>query len=158
MVNQLIKIIQIKQPRLKKEITNDILRSLHKWFSIEKAIVDYSNSVKDQIFFAVYDKEKPCGFISTKLNNQFTAEITVMGVLEEYQSNGLGKKLLKATELYLKKQKIKFLMVKTLSSKKKDKFYEKTRKFYLASGFYPLIETDKVWGKENPCLILVKAI
>ena len=154
----MIKIIQITQQKLKKKITNDILRSLPKWFSIEKAIVDYSNSVKDQIFFVVYDKEKPIGFISTKLNNQFTAEINVMGILEEYQSKGLGKKLLKAIELYLKKQKIKFLMVKTLSSKKKDKFYEKTRQFYLAAGFYPLIETEKEWGKENPCLILVKAI
>ena len=154
----MIKIIEIKRLKQKQTIANNILRNLPKWFSIEKAIIDYVVSVKNQEFFATFDKNKPIGFISIKLNDKSTAEICVMGILEEYQSMGIGKKLLTISEAHLKKKKIKFILVKTLSSLKKDKFYEKTRKFYIHNGFNPLEETTKVWGKENPCLILAKAI
>jgi len=154
----LIKIIEIKQAKIKQDIANNILRSLPKWFSFEKAIIDYIEAVKSQLFFTAYNKNKPVGFISIQLINKLDAEIHVMGILEDYQSKGIGKQLLKTSEINLKKKKIKFIFVKTLSSKKRNKFYANTRKFYIHNGFYPLEETTKVWGKENPCLILAKII
>ncbi|MEY4549315.1 MAG: hypothetical protein RL685_5510, partial [Pseudomonadota bacterium] len=30
--------------------------------------------------------------------------------------------------------------------------------FYLARGFTPLFESDRLWGPENPALVLVKAL
>lgn len=98
------------------------------------------------------------GFISIQLNDKSTAEINVMGILEEYQSIGIGKKLLHYSEAHLKKKKRESIFVKTLSSKKRNPFYAKTRTFYIHNGFYPIKETTKVWGKENPCLILVKRL
>jgi GNAT superfamily N-acetyltransferase len=81
-----------------------------------------------------------------------------MGVTEDYQSKGIGKKLLKTAEINLKKKGIIFILVKTLSNKKRNKFYANTRKFYTHNNFYPIHETTKIWGQENPCLILAKII
>ena len=125
----MIKIIEIKQSKIKQNIANNILRSLPKWFSFEKAIIDYIEAVKSQLFFAAYNKEEPIGFISIQLNNKLEAEIYVMGILEDYQSKCIGKRLLKTSEINLKKKKIKFILVKTLSSLKKDRFYEKQENF-----------------------------
>jgi hypothetical protein len=36
--------------------------------------------------------------------------------------------------------------------------YERTRAFYLAMGFTPLEEFTEIWGPENPCLFMVKAV
>ncbi len=39
------------------------------------------------------------------------------------------------------------------------KIIKKTREFYKAVGFYPLEEFTEIWGgKENPCLLMVKAL
>ena len=36
--------------------------------------------------------------------------------------------------------------------------YKETRAFYSALGFTPLEETKAFWGKDNPCLIMVKPL
>lgn len=147
--------IKISDNCQKQKIANEILYQLPEWFSIERAIKDYVSKVRKQLFFAVEDNNKIVGFISVKENNKFVAEIEVMGVLKEYQSKGIGKSLIFAAEKTLKKRKIKFLLVKTLAESKKDKYYEKTRKFYLKTGFIPIFESDKIWDK-NPCVIMIK--
>ena len=39
-----------------------------------------------------------------------------------------------------------------------DVSYAKTRKFYLAMGFYPLEEITELWGEEIPCLIMARVL
>lgn len=56
------------------------------------------------------------------------------------------------------KNKIKFLMVKTLGESHPDVNYKSTREFYYKAGFFPLEEIKEIWGKENPCLIMVKVV
>ncbi|MBC7456865.1 MAG: hypothetical protein H7235_01205, partial [Bdellovibrionaceae bacterium] len=46
--------------------------------------------------------------------------------------------------------------VKTLSEARAHENYEKTRKFYLKSGFVPIEEFKTLWGEHNPCLMLIK--
>ncbi len=43
-----------------------------------------------------------------KTNNEYTAEIYVMGILMEYQNKGIGKALFKIAEEDLKKDSYKF--------------------------------------------------
>ena len=152
----MIQTIEIKNPKQKQEIANKILRQLPEWFSIESAIKDYVSKVRKQLFFAVKDNNQVIGFISVKENNSFVAEIEVMGVIKDYQLKGVGQSLILAAEKILKKRKIKFLLVKTLSENKRDKYYEKTRKFYLKNGFIPIFESNKIWDKQNPCVIMIK--
>jgi len=50
------------------------------------------------------------------------------------------------------------LQVKTLDKSHPDKNYACTRKFYEAMGFRPLECIPELWGKDNPCLIMVMYI
>lgn len=53
---------------------------------------------------------------------------------------------------------VEFLHLKTLSDSDPDRHYAKTRAFYLAVGFRPLEELTALWGKDNPCLLMVKRL
>ncbi|MFA9557614.1 GNAT family N-acetyltransferase [Evansella sp. AB-rgal1] len=152
---------EIKQLILKQEktrITDSILRQLPEWFGIEEALVNYVEGVVHTDVYALYVAEKPVGLISIKSNNQYTSEIYVMGILKEHQNSGFGKKLLEVAQDRLRMNKVNFLMVKTLSDSHPDIHYKKTREFYHKTGFYPLEEIKEIWGKENPCLVMVKSL
>lgn len=149
---------EIKDKNKKKEITNYVLRKLPEWFGIEEAIVEYVKGVSDNDFFAVCCDELPVGFLSIKYINEFTAEIYVMGILKGYQNKGIGQKLVCRCEEVLKSKNIKMLMVKTLGESHPDENYKKTRAFYNKVGLLPLEEIKEIWGEENPCLIMIKAI
>lgn len=150
------------KPILKKadrqRICGEILRVLPEWFGIEQAVKDYIKNVQAMPMFACFRDGKPAGFVSIKLHGRFSAEIYVMGVLAGLHGKGIGAELVKQAERYLKSRGIRFLQVKTLSASRGCREYERTRKFYLSLGFVPLEEFTTVWGKENPCLLLIKSI
>lgn len=156
MINTKIKISRVLDNAEKSRMTEYILRQLPEWFGIEESLMEYVDGAKNTDFYAAYDSDKPVGFISIKTNNVYTSEIYVIGILKEYHGNGVGKSLLKTAENQLAQEKVKFLMVKTLGESHPDKNYKETRQFYKKVGFYPLEEIKEIWGKENPCLIMVK--
>ncbi|SHD77974.1 GNAT family N-acetyltransferase [Schnuerera ultunensis] len=149
---------EISDPKSKSNITNSILRKLPDWFGIEEAIIEYVDKVKDTIFYAAFDNDKPIGFLSLKFNNEYTCEIYVMGIKKEYHNKGIGRELVERAISYLIKKNYKFLMVKTLGESHLDKNYKKTREFYNKLGFYPIEEIKGIWGEHNPCLIMVKSL
>ena len=159
---------EICNQEIKSAICNDILRSLPNWFAIESSITEYTNDVKDMPFYVAFIKEdsikknfikeKPIGFAAIKNHNLYTAEVYVMGVLEDYHRQGIGKALIYACEKYCITNKKEFLSVKTLDESHNDKNYAKTRRFYLEMGFKPLEVFPLLWGEDNPCLFLAKSI
>ena len=152
-----MRLVKIEVPGEKVRICEKILRALPLWFGIESAILDYLKEVQSmETWVAVETLE--LGFISLKKHNQQTAEIYVMGVLPEFHGQRVGTELMRAAEESLYKQGFKFLTVKTLSESRADVNYEKTRKFYLRSGFTPLEEFKNLWGIDNPCLLMVKPV
>lgn len=148
----------VSQPKEKSEICELVLRSLPEWFGVEESIKEYINGVKASTFFSAYIGEIPIGFMSLKEHNEFTSEIYLTGILEEFHRRGIGKRLIEVVEDMLIKQNKIFLTVKTLSSSHPDEGYRKTREFYRSVGFYPLEEFPELWGKENPCLLMVKKL
>ena len=149
---------EIIAPEEKSNICNDILRALPDWFGIEASIVDYANQVQAMPFFAAFDRGKPIGFAALKIHSAFTAEVYVMGVLEEYHRQGVGKTLIDSCEKYCSKSLIEFLTVKTLDKSRASTRYEKTRLFYRALGFKPLEVFPLLWDENNPCLFMAKCI
>ena len=142
----------------KSAICNDILRALPKWFGVESSIIDYTEQVKTQPFYAAIKNGKVVGFVAIKVHNQFTSEVSVMGVLEDYHGQGIGKRLIKCCEEYCMKNNMEFLTVKTLDESRESKSYKNTRLFYLSAGFKPLEVFPLLWDKDNPCLLMVKHI
>lgn len=154
----MIEIHEINEAASKSKATETILRQLPEWFGIEDSILDYIDKVKDKIFFLAKEGDHIIGFIAITLNNQYTADIYVMGLLKSHHRRGIGNQLVKTVEHHLIKEDYKMLMVKTLGASSGDLSYEKTRKFYKNAGFYPLEEFKEIWDENNPCLIMVKRL
>ena len=142
----------------KAQICDDILRSLPEWFGIEESLKNYIEETRSRPMFVSKEGETVTGFLTLTLHNEFTGEIHVMKIRKEYHRKGIGKALAEYAVAYLLKKKYEFLTVKTLSPSRECPEYEKTRKFYLALGFKPLEEFKTLWGKDNPCLFLVKSL
>ena len=151
-----IKEIHDKQKKI--EISTSILKSLPDWFGIPESTQEYINESSNLPFFATTEASKPLGFISIKGNNQYTAEIYVMGVLPDYHKQGIGRGLFNKVSDWSKENGYEFLQVKTLDESHPDVYYAGTRKFYLSMGFKPLECFPELWGKENPCLIMIQSI
>jgi len=109
-------------------------------------------------FFAAFTETGVAGFLTVKENNSYTAEIHVMGIKKEHHRKGIGKELYNACYAWCKNKGYEYLQVKTLDESHPDANYAITRKYYFSMGFRPLECLPDLWGKENPCLIMVQGI
>ena len=154
----MIQFKEITSAEEKAAICNNILRALPNWFGDEESLVDYVAGTKDKPFYGLFDGDAPVGFVSILVHNKYTAEIYVMGILEAYHRQGLGKKIVETCEDYCRAHGMEFLTVKTLDSSREDAYYARTRMFYESVGFKPLEVFPTLWGPVNPCLFLVKTV
>ena len=146
------------QPIGAGSICRSILGTLPSWFGIQESVEDYvAVADRSPTVIASLDGED-IGFVTLIHHSPYASEVYVMGVLPDHHRRGIGQKMLKHLEGRLARAGVEFLQVKTLSAKHPDEGYEKTRAFYLAYGFRPLEEFPKLWGPENPALLLIKTI
>jgi GNAT superfamily N-acetyltransferase len=101
---------------------------------------------------------QPGGVLLASRHFPQSAEIHLMAVDPARHRQGAGRALVAALEADLIADGVEFLQVKTLGPSHPDSGYQLTRQFYLRVGFRPLEELHEVWGEENPCLIMVKAL
>lgn len=148
----------VENPEQKAMITDKILHSIPDWFGIEESIMEYVQKVQDKPFYAAYYDHEAIGFISIQVHNPYTAEVYVIALRSDFHRKGIGTALLHTAEQMLRKEHYRFLMVKTLAPSADYEPYDRTRAYYQSVGFYPLEEIKEIWGKENPCLIMVKNI
>lgn len=137
-----------------------ILDALPHWFGLEDAKGRYVRGVEESVFLICREaiSSEVVGFISLKERTEATSEIYVMGIRPEFHRHGLGRKLVgEAEKLAFESGKI-FLSVKTLSPGNPDPHYAITRKFYQALGFNPIEVFPTLWGKDNPCLLMIKGL
>jgi len=153
-----MEIKELTNPKEKSVICNDILRALPSWFGIEESIVDYVKAVETLPMYAAFENENPVGFVAIKVHNEYTAEVYVMGVLQEYHRQGVGRKLIAMCEDFCKSNKFEFLTVKTLDESRECDDYAKTRLFYLSMDFIPLEVFPLHWDESNPCLFMAKHV
>ncbi|MGX7108852.1 GNAT family N-acetyltransferase [Facklamia miroungae] len=79
-----------------------------------------------------------------------------MAVKKQYHHKGLGRLLIEAIENETSK-KYGLLQVKTVDEGHYPQ-YDETNVFYQKCGFKKLEVFPDLWNKNNPCLILVKAL
>lgn len=148
---------QILNKDEKSEISRNILESLTEWFEVEESREKYIAESADQIFIAAKDDGANIGFLCLKETGKDTAEIAVMGVLKNYQRNGIGHGLFeKAKEIALA-EGYSFLQVKTVKMGKYDD-YDKTNLFYLSCGFKEFEVFPTLWDADNPCQVYVMSL
>ena len=140
----------------KSKICESILRSLPQWFGIENALLQYVEEIKKLPTLLAVVGDEYAGFLSFKQHNKYTAELYVMAIYPKYHRQGIGRALIHHTESILCQQGFEYWQVKTLAPSHPSPFYGRTRDFYQAMGFRPLEEFTKLWGEDNPCLIMIK--
>jgi GNAT superfamily N-acetyltransferase len=85
-------------------------------------------------------------------------ELHLLAVAREQHRQGVGTLLLAVAERWARHCKARYLHVKTTGPSLAEPSFERTRAFYLARGFTALFESDRLWGPENPALVLVKSL
>ena len=81
-----------------------------------------------------------------------------MGVLPRWHRRGIGRALVERAALYSRDEGFVLLHVKTLAPGDPYPPYAATRAFYTALGFLPLEEIPQIWGPQDPCLLMVRAL
>jgi GNAT superfamily N-acetyltransferase len=100
----------------KTAVTLKIMHSLPAWFSPPEDIEKKAITHREFPFFAAYDENKPIGFFALKIHNEYTADIFILGVLEQYHKQGIGRRLLYEAEQYCVDSGYLYLTVKTLDA------------------------------------------
>ncbi|MBL4848095.1 MAG: GNAT family N-acetyltransferase [Planctomycetes bacterium] len=137
----------------------DVLRALPAWFGLEQPILDYRAAATTHPTFGTRDAQGVVqSFLTVIRHYPRSAEVHCMGVRPALRGQGVGTALLRAAEVWLQKEGVEFLQVKTLSERSPDRGYAETRAFYLARGFVPLEELRDLWDAHNPCLVLIKSL
>jgi hypothetical protein len=69
-----------------------------------------------------------------------------------------GPLLGRGAAAYARAEGLSLLHVKTLAPDVDDAGYASTRAFYRTMGFRPLETFTEIWGPDDPCLLLVRAL
>ncbi len=137
-----------------------LLAALPDWFGIPQANETYARTVaKLPTFIAINeDTDETLGLLSILHHFKAAAEIHLIVVRPEHHHHGIGRALVDAAETWLRGKHVRYLQVKTLSPRREDEHYARTRRFYEAVGFSPFEEMPTLWGEANPCLIMIKSL
>jgi XTP/dITP diphosphohydrolase len=150
--------IETARPDDKSEICEQVLRALPDWFGIEAALMQFVREAAELPMFVAVDGSTPVGFITLRRHSDCAWEIHAIGVRPDQHRRGLGRRLLAEGELWLCDRRAEYLTLKTLAPSAESEPYERTRAFYGAMGFRPLMELPTLWSPENPCLIMIKPL
>ncbi len=142
----------------KSPICESILRALPDWFGIETALMQFVREAADLPMLVAVEDAAAIGFITLRQHSACAWEIHAIGVRAERHRRGIGRRLLAEGERLLRDGNAEFLAVKTLSGSAECEPYERTRAFYSAMGFRPLMELPTLWSEENPCLVMIKPL
>lgn len=148
---------EIVEKQEKVRIARLILEALPDWFGVRESREQYIRDSAKQLFLAAFDGEKPAGFLCLKETGKATAEIAVMGVLQQYHRQGIGRRLAEKAKALAKEAGYSFLQVKTVQMGKYPD-YDDTNRFYLSLGFQEFEVFPDLWDENNPCQVYVMAL
>lgn len=135
-----------------------ILETLPHWFGIPESVDDYVDVADRAPTVIASLDDSDVGLLTVVTHSPDAAEIYVMAVLPDHHRRGIGRSMLHHAENTLAHDGIEFLQVKTLSARRRDEGYEKTRAFYRACGFRDLQEFPDLWGPQHPALQMIKVV
>ena len=135
-----------------------VLRSLPKWFGMEKATVMYAADTATMPTFAMELDGQIIAFLTLREHFPAAWEIHCMAVSAHVRGRGYGSALLGHVEGRLVARSVKFLQVKTVAATSKSVEHAETRKFYESRGFTPVEVFPELWDPWNPALQCIKRL
>jgi len=135
-----------------------VLRSLPRWFGIEKALLMYVADSVDKPTFGAEVEGRLIGFLTLGQHFPSAWEVHCIAVSAPYRNHKVGSRLLAVAERHARAEGVRFLQVKTVAGTSPSPEYADTRRFYEARGFVPLEVFPTLWDPWNPALQLIKAL
>lgn len=139
-------------------VSHHILSKLPEWFGIPSAREAYVHHAAQAPMIGAEMNGQIVGYVSLALHFGQNCKIHSMGVVPDWHRQGCGRLMLEAAAEWARDRDFEYLSVKTLSAAHPDKNYADTRGFYLACGFQPFEELPALWGKNLPCLLLIRRL
>lgn len=140
------------------ETCRSVLAALPHWFGFPASVEDYVAAAETNPTVVASLGGRRVGILTLVTHTPYAAEVSVMGVLPEHHRHGIGAAMLAQAQSWLAQRDIEYLQVKTLSPRREDEGYARTRAFYLAQGFRPLEEFPNLWSPDQPALQMVKTV
>ena len=134
------------------------LATLPTWFGIEEANAAYIAAAATTPTIVASVDRRDVGLTIITRHFPHAAEVHLMAVVPELHRQGIGRSMLELAEESLATDGVRYLQVKTLSPRRDDAGYAKTRAFYEGYGFVALEEFPELWDPSNPALQLVKTV
>jgi N-acetylglutamate synthase-like GNAT family acetyltransferase len=145
-------------PDLRREAECEaVLRTLPKWFGIERALLMYARDSAIMPTFAL-TSESVVGFLTLQQHFTESWEIHCVAISAEARGQGLGSRLLAYAESWLVARRARFLQVKTVAATSPNLAYAQTREFYARRGFTPIEVFPTLWDPHNPALQCMKVL
>ncbi|AZR72993.1 hypothetical protein BBF96_06040 [Anoxybacter fermentans] len=154
--------ISIEIRKKEEKDTQDIIKLLEllpQYFS-KPTLEAVRNNISRHDGYVATVNDKFVGFISFLVgrSNYHNGKISWMAVHPEFQNRGIGKKLLKVVENYLKSKNIEVIEVNTLAENSDYPQFHRTRQFYKKHGFIEVSRYKDSLDDSVEILVLQKKI
>ena len=133
-----------------------IIAGLPEWFGLDEGIAECAAAVRIQRGLVAEADGAVVGFVTHRLHYPQAGELTWLAVARGAQRQGHGRELVEALAGELAGAGVRHLTVRTLSDRSDDEYYARTRAFYRATGFVPLLDLPELWDAENPAMVFVR--
>lgn len=149
--------IEVVAPDAAEALCRHITVDLPEYFGLPDANEHYALGVRSKTNIAARVNGKLVGLLSMDFPYPTNSNIYWMGILREFQREGIGQLLLNAASQRAKDSGAKTMTVETLAETESDENYLKTYRFYDACGFSPLFNL-KPQGYEWNMVYMIKVI
>jgi N-acetylglutamate synthase-like GNAT family acetyltransferase len=135
-----------------------ILDTIPEWFGFEASNAEYVEKASTLLNVVARDGDEVVGVCLVIRHNPLAAEIDLLAVPRDRHRHGIGRAIVEHLEPELRADGVRMLHVKTRGQSVPDEGYARTQAFYERMGFISLEERTDIWGPDNPCLFLAKAL
>jgi ribosomal protein S18 acetylase RimI-like enzyme len=135
-----------------------ILAALPQWFGIPESSAAYLRDLERLPSWVATTDDAVVGAATLAEAVPGAFELHFIAVHPEHHRRGVGRALVERCLAEATARGGRVIHVKTLGPSRRDAHHERTRAFYEALGFVPLLETTAFWGTVNPTLVMVRPL
>ncbi len=134
-----------------------VLASVPEWFGIPEANAQYVADAARLPSYLAVEGDEALGVALVAQHVPESRELHLLAVRRDRHRQGIGRLLVEAVVADLRQAGVQLLEVHTVGPSYEDEGYARTRAFYVAVGFVPLTELQRIdWS--GPTLILVRPL
>ena len=142
----------------REAISRNVLSALPEWFGIDSALDNYVAHAASAPMMIAEVQGEVVGYVAIAEHFGTNCEPHSMGVLPALHRQGIGRALVETTARWAHDRGYAYLTVKTLAVTHRDPNYAATRLFYRKMGFQPFEVLETLWGRDLPCLLMMRRL